>query len=59
MAKKRDVDEVQNAEKVLERAKAQELKARKARAKRLAIDCKKHRRMLLKRWKEQRTREVV
>jgi hypothetical protein len=55
MVKKRDEYEVKKAEDALKRLKDQELKKRMAQAKRLAIDCKKHRRMLLKRWKEQCT----
>jgi hypothetical protein len=48
---KRDEDEVEVANGVLERAKKKELRARMAKAKRLAIDCKKHRRELIKHWK--------
>jgi hypothetical protein len=49
---KRDKDEAADAERILEMAVNKDLQLRKAKAKRLAIDCKKHRRELLKRWKE-------
>ena len=48
--KQRDKDEVVQAEAALRRAKDRELRAVKAKAKRIAIDCKKWRRELLKRW---------
>lgn len=51
IVKQRDEDEVIKAEGILQRAKERELRARKKTAKRLAIDCKKHRRELIKRWK--------
>jgi hypothetical protein len=49
---KRDEDEVADAERILEMAVNKDLRSQKAKAKRLAIDCKKHRRELLKCWKE-------
>lgn len=49
--KARDEDEVAQAEAAFQRAKDRQLRTAKAKAKRLAIDCKKHRRELLKRWK--------
>ena len=52
--KKRDEDEVAQAEATLRRAKDRELRAAKAKAKRFAIDCKKHRRELIKRWNSAR-----
>jgi hypothetical protein len=44
ISKKRDEDKVAHTEGVLQRAKDRELQAAKKKAKRLAIDCKKHRR---------------
>jgi hypothetical protein len=55
MVKKHNKDEVKKAEDTLKQLKDQEQNKHMARAKRLAINCKKHRRMLLKRWKEQYT----
>lgn len=53
--KQRDNDEIAKAEAALQRAKDKELRAAKTKAKRLAIDCKKHRRELLRRWKASAT----
>ena len=53
--KRRDDDEVAKTEAAFQRAKDKELRAAKTKAKRLAIDCKKHRRELLKRWKASAT----
>jgi hypothetical protein len=57
MTRKRDEDEVIKAQEALDRVTQRELKKQKDLAKRLAIDCKKHRRELIKRWKENTTKK--